>query len=124
MMWAVRAPASGLADPVDIRGDSSILQTNQTERMSRLTEALADPRGWDALLQDIGRRLTLQQCGCRSERLLVGYHQPAVPTGWGPDIQELYGHTDPRTTKIYAPPWLPRHLEAIGRLRSTSDRLA
>ena len=33
------------------------------------------------------------------------------------DIQELYGHTDPRTTKIYAPPWLPRHLEAIGRLR-------
>ena len=34
------------------------------------------------------------------------------------DIQELYGHTDPRTTKIYAPAWLPRHLEAIGRLRT------
>ena len=33
------------------------------------------------------------------------------------DIQDLYGHVDPRTTKIYAPPWLPRHLEAISRLR-------
>ena len=49
--------------------------------MSRLTEALADPRGWEVLLQDIRRRLTLQQCGCRSERLLVGYHRAAVPDG-------------------------------------------
>ena len=34
------------------------------------------------------------------------------------DIQDLYGHTDPATTKIYAPPQLAKHAAAIERLRS------
>ena len=32
------------------------------------------------------------------------------------DIQYLYGHTDPETTTIYAPPQLEKHVEAIERL--------
>ena len=34
------------------------------------------------------------------------------------DIQDLYGHTNPETTKIYAPSQLKKHREAIGRLRA------
>ena len=33
------------------------------------------------------------------------------------DIQDLYGHTDPETTMIYAPPQLQKHAEAIARLQ-------
>ena len=33
------------------------------------------------------------------------------------DIQDLYGHTDPRTTRIYARESLTKHLDAISRLR-------
>ena len=33
------------------------------------------------------------------------------------DIQDLYGHTDPEVTQIYAPPTLAKHLSAIERLR-------
>ncbi len=33
------------------------------------------------------------------------------------DIQDLYGHTDPETTMIYAPPQLQKHAEAIERLQ-------
>ena len=33
------------------------------------------------------------------------------------DIQDLYGHTRPETTMIYAPPQLAKHLAAIERLR-------
>ncbi len=32
------------------------------------------------------------------------------------DIQDLYGHTDPETTMIYAPPQLQKHAAAIERL--------
>ena len=32
------------------------------------------------------------------------------------DIQDLYGHTDPETTMVYAPPQLQKHAEAIERL--------
>ena len=35
------------------------------------------------------------------------------------DIQDLYGHTDSATTKIYAPPQLAKHAAAIERLRQT-----
>ena len=35
------------------------------------------------------------------------------------DIQDLYGHTDPRTTRIYARESLAKHLQAIERLRPT-----
>ncbi len=33
------------------------------------------------------------------------------------DIQDLYGHTDPETTMIYAPPQLQKHAAAIERLQ-------
>ena len=33
------------------------------------------------------------------------------------DIQDLYGHTNPQTTKIYAPPELAKHQAAVERLR-------
>ena len=33
------------------------------------------------------------------------------------DIQDLYGHTSPETTMIYAPPELPKHRAAMERLR-------
>ena len=33
------------------------------------------------------------------------------------DIQDLYGHTDPETTMIYAPPQLQKHADAIARLQ-------
>jgi hypothetical protein len=33
------------------------------------------------------------------------------------DIQDLYGHTRPETTMIYAPPELAKHLAALERLR-------
>ena len=33
------------------------------------------------------------------------------------DIQDLYGHTDPETTMIYAPPQLQKHAAAIVRLQ-------
>ena len=33
------------------------------------------------------------------------------------DIQDLYGHTDPETTMIYAPPQLLKHVAAIARLQ-------
>ena len=36
------------------------------------------------------------------------------------DIQDLYGHTDPATTKIYASPQLAKHAAAIERLRQTT----
>lgn len=32
------------------------------------------------------------------------------------DIQDIYGHTNPETTMIYAPPALAKHAAAIGRL--------
>ena len=32
------------------------------------------------------------------------------------DIQDLYGHPDPETTMIYAPPQLQKHADAIARL--------
>ena len=37
------------------------------------------------------------------------------------DIQDLYGHTNPETTKIYAPSQLEKHQEAIGRLRAADE---
>ena len=37
------------------------------------------------------------------------------------DIQDLYGHTDPETTMIYAPPQLLKHAAAIARLQQ-ADR--
>ena len=43
------------------------------------------------------------------------------------DIQDLYGHTDPETTMIYAPPQLEKHVEAIERLRraeATSEAIS
>ncbi len=43
------------------------------------------------------------------------------------DIQDLYGHTDPQTTKIYAPPQLAKHVEAIERLQradATSEAIS
>ena len=45
------------------------------------------------------------------------------------DIQDLYGHTNPSTTMIYAPPQLVKHQAAIARLRAlesdaTRKRLA
>lgn len=45
------------------------------------------------------------------------------------DIQDLYGHTNPSTTVIYAPPQLAKHQAAIARLRvlengETRKRLA
>ena len=45
------------------------------------------------------------------------------------DIQALYGHTDPKTTEVYAPPELKKHQAAIVRLRAlesdaTRKRLA
>ena len=33
------------------------------------------------------------------------------------DIQDLYGHTRPETTMIYAPPELAKHMAALERLR-------
>ena len=33
------------------------------------------------------------------------------------DIQDLYGHTGPETTMIYAPPELEKHFAALERLR-------
>ena len=38
------------------------------------------------------------------------------------DIQDLYGHTDPQTTMIYAPPQLQKHAAAIERLQR-ADRM-
>ena len=38
------------------------------------------------------------------------------------DIQDLYGHTDPETTMIYAPPQLQKHAAAIERLQH-ADRM-
>ena len=45
------------------------------------------------------------------------------------DIQDLYGHTNPSTTMVYAPPELVKHQAAIARLRllesgATPKRLA
>ena len=37
------------------------------------------------------------------------------------DIQDLYGHTDAATTKIYAPPQLAKHAAAIKRLQSDQE---
>ena len=37
------------------------------------------------------------------------------------DIQDLYGHTDPRTTRIYARESLAKHLDAITRLRPVAE---
>ena len=39
------------------------------------------------------------------------------------DIQDLYGHTDPETTMIYAPPLLQKHAAAIERLQR-ADRVS
>ena len=39
------------------------------------------------------------------------------------DIQDLYGHTDPEITQIYAPPTLAKHLSAIERLRDDAEPL-
>jgi transposase len=46
-----------------------------------LTPTRRRGRGWDVLLQDIRRRLRCPECGRRAQRLLVGYHQAAVPDG-------------------------------------------
>ena len=40
------------------------------------------------------------------------------------DIQDLYGHTSPETTMIYAPPELPKHHAAVERLRQHDARRA
>ena len=43
------------------------------------------------------------------------------------EIKDLYGHTDPETTTIYAPPQLEKHVEAIERLRraeATSEAIS
>ena len=40
------------------------------------------------------------------------------------DIQDLYGHTNPETTKIYAPAALEKHRKAIGRLRAADEEEA
>ena len=37
------------------------------------------------------------------------------------DIQDLYGHTDPRTTRIYARESLAKHMDAITRLRPVAE---
>ena len=37
------------------------------------------------------------------------------------DIQDLYGHTDPETTMIYAPPQLEKHVAALKRLRDADE---
>ena len=37
------------------------------------------------------------------------------------DIQDLYGHTNAETTKIYAPSQLKKHRQAIGRLRAADE---
>ena len=37
------------------------------------------------------------------------------------DIQDLYGHTDPETTMIYAPPQLKKHVAALERLRDADE---
>ncbi len=37
------------------------------------------------------------------------------------DIQDMYGHTNPETTKIYAPAALEKHQRAIGRLRAADE---
>ena len=37
------------------------------------------------------------------------------------DIQDLYGHTDAETTRIYAPPALSKHRAAIERLRHAGE---
>ena len=42
-------------------------------------QALADRLGWDVLLEELRRRLRCEKCGRRAQRLLVGYHQAAVP---------------------------------------------
>ena len=39
------------------------------------------------------------------------------------DIQDLYGHTDPETTMIYAPPQLQKHAAAIVRLQRADRAL-
>ncbi len=44
-------------------------------------QALADRQGRDVLIEDIRRRLKCEQCGRRSQRLLVGFEQAAVPDG-------------------------------------------
>ena len=57
---------------------SAFCQTG--DRSVRLDkDALADRYGWDVLLEDIRRRLKCRQCGHRSKRLILGYHQAAVP---------------------------------------------
>ena len=38
------------------------------------------------------------------------------------DIQDLYGHTNPETTMIYAPPQLAKHAAAIERLHADDGR--
>ena len=38
------------------------------------------------------------------------------------DIQDLYGHTNPQTTMIYAPPELAKHRAAVERLRHNDAR--
>ena len=43
------------------------------------TQALADRWGCHAQLDNIGRRLTCQQCGRRADRLMLGHEQAAVP---------------------------------------------
>ena len=37
------------------------------------------------------------------------------------DIQDLYGHTNPETTMIYAPPQIAKHAAAIERLRRSDE---
>ncbi len=44
-------------------------------------QALADRCGWHVLLLDIRRRLRCEKCGLRNQRLVVGFHQAAVPDG-------------------------------------------
>ena len=38
------------------------------------------------------------------------------------DIQDLYGHTDPTTTRIYAAPTLAKQRTAIRRLRVVAEQ--
>ncbi len=38
------------------------------------------------------------------------------------DIQDMYGHTNPETTKIYAPAALEKHQKAIERLRAADQQ--
>ena len=90
------------------------LETLALPQRIAAAERPATPAAGDAV------RLGVQpSTGCADE---LGDGPPWTP-GSGPswsdvaDIQDLYGHTDPETTMICAPPQLQKHAEAIARLQ-------